>query len=160
MTTGIREFCNQKFAEYLPKRAELGNTEFRKSVMADTILEFHITLASAATHYNHSLKAARAANPAAVADLGRDPSKKGGRKPIHTVDVIKVKTGEIVATGLSKAAADELIALAALKKKAKLAIKEVVAEPVVDTSLITTAVEPTVADTATVAAPATEAVTA
>lgn len=125
MTTGIREFCNARFQHYLPERKALGNTEFRKSVMADVILEFHITLASASTHYNHSLKQQRIVDPTSVADLGRDPSKKGGRKPVHLFTVIKVKTGETVAEGLSKAAAEAMIDLASEKKKAKLAIKEV-----------------------------------
>lgn len=127
MTKGIREFTNQTFARTLPQLAELGNTEFRREVMAQTILAFNISEASAATHYNHALKLARAANPDAVAGLGRPEDKKGGRKPVHTVDVIKVKTGEVVAAGVSKAKAELLIARAANAKKAKLAIKEVAA---------------------------------
>lgn len=127
MTKGIREFTNQTFARTLPQLGELGNTEFRREVMAQTILAFGISEASAATHYNHALKQARAANPEAVAGLGRPEDKKGGRKAVHTVDVIKVKTGEVVAAGVSKAKAELLIAKAAEAKKAKLAIKEVAA---------------------------------
>jgi hypothetical protein len=55
--------------------------------------------------------------------LGRPVGKKGGRKPVHTVDVIKVKTGEVVVSGISKGAATLLITAAAKAKKAKLAIK-------------------------------------
>lgn len=130
MTTGIREFTNARFAAHLPQLAELGNTGFRAKVMGETIAEFNISVASAATHYNHSLKMQRVAEPKSVAGLGRPEDKKGGRKPIHTVDVIKVKTGEIVASGISKGAADLLITTAAAKKKAKLMIKVVeTAEP-------------------------------
>ena len=139
MTTGIREFCNARFVALLPQRKELGNTEFRKSVMADVVIEFGITTASAATHYNHSLKMQRAADPKSVEDLGRPESKKGGRHAIHTVDVIKVKTGEVIASGISKAKADELIIQAATKKKARLAIK--VVEPVAEAAAPAAAAE-------------------
>lgn len=132
MTKGIREFTNQTFARTLPQLGELGNTEFRREVMAQTIMAFGITEASAATHYNHALKQARAAIPESVAGLGRPEDKKGGRKPVHMVDVIKVKTGEVVAAGVSKAKADLMIAKAAEAKKAKLAIKEVAAAIIAD----------------------------
>jgi hypothetical protein len=129
MTQGIREFTNATFNATLPQLAELGNIAFRAEVMNQSIMAFGISVGSAATHYNHALKMARAANPEAVAKLGRAEDKKGGRKPIHTVDVIKVKTGEVVATGLSKAKAELLISKAAESRKPKLAIKvEAVAE--------------------------------
>lgn len=121
---GIRAFVNQTFNEQLPKLAELGNIAFRAEVMNQAIMAFGISVGSAATHYNHALKTARAANPEAVAGLGRPEDKKGGRKAIHTVDVIKVKTGEVVATGLSKAKAELLITkAAATPNKPRLAIK-------------------------------------
>jgi hypothetical protein len=123
MTQGIREFTNATFAANLPKLAELGNAGFRAKVMGETITKFNISVASAATHYNFSLKAQRLADPKSVAGLGRPEDKKGGRKPVHTVDVIKVKTGEVVASGISKGAAELLITTAEKKKKAKLAIK-------------------------------------
>jgi hypothetical protein len=125
MTQGIREFTNATFNATLPQLAELGNIAFRAEVMNQTIMAFGISVGSAATHYNHALKMARAANPEAVAKLGRAEDKKGGRKPIHTVDVIKVKTGEVVATGLSKAKAELLISKAAESRKPKLGIKVV-----------------------------------
>ena len=124
MTQGIREFTNAQFAQHLPQLKELGNTGFRAKVMGETITKFAITVASAATHYNHALKAQRLADPKSVAGLGRPEDKKGGRKPVHTVDVIKVKTGEVVASGISKGAAELLITTADAKKKAKLAIRE------------------------------------
>lgn len=143
MTQGIRDFSNATFTGLLPQRAELTNTGFRKAVMAAIIAQFQITIASAATHYNHSLKVQRANNPESVKDLGRPDDKKGGRKAIYTVEVIKVKTGEVVASGLSKAAAEEMIAKAATARKAKLAIKApVVVETVaVDTSAVETPTE-------------------
>ena len=94
MTKGIREYTNARFAKYLPQLGELGNAGFRKKVMDGAITKFGITVASAATHYNFALKLQRSTNPKSVEGLGRPEDKKGGRKPIHTVDVIKVKTGE------------------------------------------------------------------
>lgn len=123
MTTGIRAYTLSRFAKYLPQLAELGNTGFRAKVMNGAVTKFDISVASAATHYNHALKTQRAADPASVAGLGRPEDKKGGRKPIHTVDVIKVKTGEVIAAGVSKGAAENLITRAAASRKAKLAIR-------------------------------------
>ena len=123
MTQGIRAYTNARFTKYLPKLGELGNVAFRAKVMNGVVAMFGISVASAATHYNHALKTQRAADPASVAGLGRPEDKKGGRKPIHTVDVIKVKTGEVVASGVSKGAAELLITRAAASRKAKLAIK-------------------------------------
>ena len=137
MTQGIREFTNATFNATLPQLAEMGNIAFRAEVMNQAIMAFGISVGSAATHYNHALKAARAANPEAVAKLGRPEDKKGGRKPVHLVDVIKVKTGEVVASGLSKAKAELLVTkAAATPNKPRLAIKaqEAVAEAAVETA--------------------------
>ena len=123
MTKGIRAFTNDTFNATLPQLAELGPTGFRREVIGLVVMTCDISVASASTHYNHSLKLAKATNPEAVASLGRAEDKKGGRKPIHTVDVIKVKTGEVVVAGVSKAKAQALIDQAAASRKAKLAIK-------------------------------------
>ena len=120
---GIREYTNARFAEHLPKLADLGNTGFRKAVMEGVVAQFGITVASAATHYNHALKMQRIADPKSVEGLGRPEDKKGGRKAKHLVTVIKVKSGEVVATNLSKGAADLMIAKAEKARKAKLAIQ-------------------------------------
>jgi hypothetical protein len=80
MDKGIRPASNAKFVELLPQRAELGNTEFRRAVMAYIQSEFGTSEASAATHYNHSFKLVRATNPELVEGLGRPEDKKGGRK--------------------------------------------------------------------------------
>jgi len=135
MTQGIRAYTNARFAKYLPQLVELGNAGFRAKVMEGAVKHFGISVASAATHYNHALKMQRAADPASVAGLGRPEDKKGGRKPIHTVTVIKVKTGEVVAEGVSKGAAELLITRAAASRKAKLAIRvEEVAEVAAETA--------------------------
>lgn len=124
MTQGIRAFVNATFVATLPQLPEIGNIAFRREVMDQAIMAFGISVGSAATHYNHALKAAREANPEAVAKLGRPEDKKGGRKPVHLVDVIKVKTGEVVAAGLSKAKAELLVTkAAATPNKPRLAIK-------------------------------------
>jgi len=127
MTQGIRDFTNENFVLGLVKfqAGEVDGKTFRANVMQATVVKFGISIASAATHYNHALKAQRLADPTAVVNLGRADDKKGGRKPVHTVDVIKVKTGEVIASGISKGAAEQLIITAATKKKAKLAIKVV-----------------------------------
>ena len=132
MTTGIRAYTNNRFAKYLPQfqAGELDGKSFRAKVMEGAVTKFGISIASAATHYNHALKMQRLADPKSVDGLGRPEDKKGGRKPIHTVDVIKVKSGEVVAAGISKGAAEILIAKAAAKRGvAKLAIKVEEAEP-------------------------------
>lgn len=142
MTKGVREFTNELFINILPQLAELGNAGFRRKIIAQTVMAFDCTVASAATHYNHALKMVRASNPDAIKGLGRPEDKKGGRKPIHTVDVIKTKTGEVIAAGVSKSVAESLIAKAAAAHKAKLEIKVVVIETPPE---VTVNVEPTVA---------------
>ena len=81
MDKGIRPAANAKFLELLHTRAEVGNTAFRKNVMFYVMEEFGITLASAATHYNHAFQAVKLATPELVEGLGRADDKKGGRKP-------------------------------------------------------------------------------
>lgn len=125
MTKGIRAFVNDKFVATLPRLTELGNIAFRREVMNAAIMEFGISVASAATHYNHAFKTAKELTPAAVAGLGRAEDKKGGRKPT-LFTVIKVKDNSVVAEGLTKADAEAMIAKAASAKKAKLAILVVV----------------------------------
>jgi hypothetical protein len=130
MSKGIRPFVNASFAKHLVNLAELGNTGFRRAVMQETMQEFNISALTAATHYNFSLKQQRANNPASVIGVGRPENKKGGRKVIHGVTVVKAKTGEVVAEGVSSATAQTMIATAVSKKKAKLMILTAVSEEV------------------------------
>ena len=132
MTQGIRAFTIANFAAGLAARnsKEVTDTQFRADVMDQSIVAFGISIASAATHYNHALKLAKAATPELVVGLGRPEDKKGGRKPIHTVDVVKAKSGDVVATGLSQAKAEAMVAEAAAKGKVKLAIKVVINDAV------------------------------
>lgn len=130
MTQGIRAFVNTRFATLLPKfvAGELDGKAFRAKVMEGAVSKFGITIASAATHYNHALKMQRVVDAKSVDGLGRPEDKKGGRKPIHVVTVVKARSGEIVAEGVSRGAAEQMIAKAAAKRGvAKLAI--FVAEP-------------------------------
>jgi len=138
MNQGVRAFTNTKFAEEFTKVKETGYTEFRRTVMNAAIETFGISIASAATHFNHAKLEYGKANPGALDGLGRPEDKKGGRKPgtknkaVEVVlptlyDVIKVKDGSVVTTGLTKEAAEALVAKAAAAKKAKLQIKEVAA---------------------------------
>ena len=124
MTVGIREFVNAKFGELLSQRAELGNTGFRKAVMQAAVTQFGISIASAATHYNYSLKTVRGLDPSLVEGLGRPEDKKGGRPVTKPVTVIKVKTGEVIVDGISRAKAEALILSAISKNKPKLGIKQ------------------------------------
>lgn len=125
MTKGIRSYVIATFTAGLPalNNKEVNATKFRRDVMAQAVAAFEISVASAATHYNHALKLAKAATPELVAGLGRAEDKKGGRKPVHVVTVIKAKSGEIVAENISKAKAELLITRAAEQKKPKLIIK-------------------------------------
>ena len=111
MDKGIRPACNAKFAELLPQRAELGNTAFRKAVMDSIMENFGCSLASAATHYNHSFKVVKAANPELVEGLGRPEDKKGGRK--KKVEI--VAASEVVASDLDPLPEEQL--LFTVKKK-------------------------------------------
>lgn len=144
MDKGIRVFCNHKFVELNEQRRRgmIGNTAFRKAVMFSVMEEFGITLASAATHYNHSFRLVKELNSELVDGLGRAEDKKGGRKPkakvLPTVEVegdveltpevfeqqeftvCKKSDGSVVAEGLNFEAAKELVAKAAAAKKAKL----------------------------------------
>ncbi len=118
MTKGIREYTNNRFAKYLPKfhNGELDATAFRKKVMEGTVAKFGISLASAATHYNHSLKMQRLAEPSSVEGLGRPDDKKGGRPVLNPVTVINARSGKVVAEGVSKGAAKIMIAQAGTLK--------------------------------------------
>ena len=78
---GIRAAVDAKFVALLPQRAELGNKNFRQTIIAFAVQEFAISVASAATHYNHAFQVARTTHPADVEGLGRAPEKNnGGRK--------------------------------------------------------------------------------
>jgi hypothetical protein len=127
MTQGIRDFTNARFAKHLPKfqSGELTGAAFRKKVMDETIAKFTISVASAATHYNHALKTTRLATPELVEGLGRPEDKKGGRPVLNPVTVVNTRSGKEVATGISKGAAEILIAKAGVLKNgtAKLSIK-------------------------------------
>ena len=164
MTKGIRSATIAAFIAALPQRATLGNTGFRKSVMS-TIMEAHgITLASAATHYNHALKLQRETAPETVLGLGRPEDKKGGRKPkvvattevpaetaapvVQLVNVVKAKDGSVVAVGLTVEAANELIEKAAAAKKSKLAIAEPAAEAPAESPALEAPAAEAVAETA------------
>ena len=118
-----------KFNEYLPLRAELGNTAFRKSVIHDLMEMFNCSLGSASTHYNNAFKMAKLKTPELVEGLGRAPEKNnGGRKPSVVVNVVEAGTGVLVASKISRNKAAELVALAAARNQPALEVVAVVAE--------------------------------
>jgi hypothetical protein len=127
MTKGIREFVAATFAALLPSAnfsTREGCTAFRKAVMSKAIETHGISIASAATHYNHAFQEQRTKNPESVKGLGRPADKIGGRKPVHLYGVRKVSDGTMIAEGISKAKALAMIQLAVDKKKAKLELVE------------------------------------
>jgi serine acetyltransferase len=132
MTKGIRAYTAAQFNRLLPMRAELGNAGFRKAVMEAAMNVFSISVAGAATHYNFALIAAKAeakTNPTVATlleGLGRAEDKKGGRKPTHLVNVVKVSDGTVVLGNISKAKAAELVAAASAAGKEPLAVQPVV----------------------------------
>lgn len=146
MDKGIRLECNKKFAEQLPMRenTRTGNRNFRAAIITHLMESFGCTLASAATHYNHSFIEARkasATNPdlaKLLEGLGRPEDKKGGRKsnkekaaaagtiedyiePIPELFLVKKsKGGEQVGEPCTFEEAKALVEAAKLAKKAKL----------------------------------------
>lgn len=126
MSTGIRDYVNARFAEYLPEfqAGEMDGTMFRRTVMNGAVETFEISVQSAATHYNYSLKQQRMVDEESVKNLGRPDDKKGGRPVIHPVTLIKAKNGEVVMANISRTEAQTYIATAVAKGKEKLAIKE------------------------------------
>jgi hypothetical protein len=106
MDKGIRPFAISKFIALAPARVNdrAGNTAFRKSLIATLMEEFGITLASAATHYNHAFIEAKKTHPALCEGLGRAEDKKGGRKAKSTVEATTADTaltvGEVLESNL------------------------------------------------------------
>ena len=134
---GIRVNVNHKFVELLSERATTGNTRFRANVIGYAMEEFGITLASAATHYNHAFKEAKKVPELAelLQGLGRAEDKKGGRKPKAKIAAVEADVAEVqqtefrvlrksdnavIAEALSFEAATALVAKAAAAKKSKL----------------------------------------
>ncbi len=130
MAKGIRHAVNAKFVKMLEVRNEIGNVEFRRAVINFAVAMFDISVASAATHYNHAFKVARA-NGLDCGDLGRAEDKKGGRPKksnivavalASLVNVVRAKDGVIVAGAVSRELAEAMVAKAVKQKKAKLII--------------------------------------
>lgn len=115
MDKGVRPAVKAHFLQVLPTRenTRLGNTKFRATVIHKAMEDFGITLAAAATHYNHAFikaKEASLTNPelaAQLVGLGRPEDKKGGRKKkvvevpaagVATTEVAPVVTDGVAAT--------------------------------------------------------------
>lgn len=147
---GIRAHVAATFAAMLPQylNKELTGTKFRAAVMGDAQTKFSISVASAATHYNFALKEARKTQGEALKDLGRPDGKKGGRTPKTLVNVIVEADGSVVASGISKGKAKELIDAAKAAGKTALKMVDVPAAPAATTEQAATTGEAT-ANTAT-----------
>lgn len=164
MDKGIRPYCNAKFVELnnLRNRGELTNTAFRKSVMADVMENFGITLASAATHYNFAFKTAKELNSELVSGLGRADDKKGGRKTnaSKVAAAVTAILGDASPTSPGALLANMMAAVAAAVETAPVEAAVVVAEQtytvtrvkdgaVIATGLVLSAAEALVAKAAT-----------
>jgi len=116
------------FTSMLPQREALGNTEFRKGVIAELMEQQKMTLASAAATYNIVKK--YAVETGVVEEFGRTPAapnapkapKAKKAKAPALVNVVRNKDGVAVAEGVTQAEAEEIIAKAVKGKKAKLVI--------------------------------------
>ena len=95
MDKGIRPYCRAKFVELNEQRRRnlMTNTQFRKTVMADVMEQFGVSVASAATHYNDAFKNIKELNAELVSGLGRPEDKKGGRKPKAKPAAVEPETG-------------------------------------------------------------------
>jgi len=141
----IRTAANTMFLQLLHSRKEVGNKAFRRNVMHYLVETFDITVAAAATHYNHAFQRIKASEPELVVGLGRPEGKNnGGRKkklaltaaevtgqaadeltpnlgePQTEFTVKRKHDGAVVAEGLNFEDAREMVAKAAAQKKAKL----------------------------------------
>jgi hypothetical protein len=148
MTKGIREYTNARFNKYLVGfiSGELTGAAFRAKVMDGTSAKFGISVASAATHYNHALKMARLAAPSSVEGLGRPEDKKGGRPVLNPVTVVNTRSGKPVAEGVSKGAAEIMIAKAGVLKNGDQKLSILVVEAAAEVAPV--AVEAPVAEVA------------
>lgn len=89
MDKGIRNGVNVQFAAMLPQLPVIGGKAFRRAILDWTVENYGVTMASASTHYNFSLHAAKKATPELVAGLGRPEGKNnGGRKKGNTVPAV------------------------------------------------------------------------
>ncbi len=122
---GIRTETNRRFLADLPARVNTtkGNTAFRKGVIAHAMESFGITLASAATHYNHAFIEARKSaltDPALATlleGLGRPEDKKGGRKPKVVSEVAPAAAAAATETAAEAAAEEQQTLFTVCKKK-------------------------------------------
>ncbi len=105
MDKGIRPAAIAKFLELAPQRVAgtLTNTQFRKNVMASIMEDFGITLASAATHYNHAFIGAKTTNPELVVGLGRPEDKKGGRKKKEAAPAATATVSDVLMSNVLQA---------------------------------------------------------
>lgn len=141
----IRTAVNTKFLELLPQLQTIGGKALRRTVLDWSVETLKITMAAAATHYNHAFQRIKDSEPELVAGLGRpDDKNNGGRrkkteltakevlsKPAdeltpdlgepQQVFAVKRKSDDVmVAEGLSFKDAKSLIEKNAAQKKAKL----------------------------------------
>lgn len=109
---GIRAYTVSRFSAHLAAflAAELSARDFRRKVCDEVSKKFDISLNAAGAHYNYALKTIKSIDPESVAGLGRAEDKKGGRPVTNPVQVINARTGKIVADGVSRGAATDLVA--------------------------------------------------
>lgn len=94
MDKGIRNGVNVQFAAMLPQLPVIGGKAFRRAILDWTVENYGVTMASASTHYNFSLHAAKLATPELVAGLGRPEGKNNGGRKKGTTAVVPFETAE------------------------------------------------------------------
>jgi len=120
-----RQRAYELFVSTLPTRATVSDTAFRKNILNTLQTEFNMSVASAAATYNIVKHAATTAG--LCEQFGRDPEtrKLQARAPkieLGMVNVVRAKDGAIVAQGVARKQAEEMLAKAIAQKKAKLEI--------------------------------------
>jgi hypothetical protein len=149
MTKGVRAFAISTFNKMLPQLDKLGGTEFRRKIMNAIQEKFDTTVASAATNYNHAFKLAREENPDSLIGLGRNPitaSSAGGNRPRKVgaagkrgaagraaangngnggkVTVVRESSGAVVAEGVSRQKAKNMVESSGGRGRPRLIIQE------------------------------------
>lgn len=100
-----------RFIELAPRRAELGgNAAFRKTITHELSELFDgCSLASAANYYNQAKKIVSEQHPELVEGLGRSADAKKSGAHVRFPHSVVAPDGTVVAEGLSRAAARELV---------------------------------------------------
>jgi len=120
-TQSIRKAVNNKFVAMLPQLATLGGKGFRRTILDWSVEELKITMAAAATHYNHAFKRIKESEPELVVGLGRPEGKNNGGRKKKPVEGAVAPAAPLLLTytppAMNDAAPPEGVDLSALLQK-------------------------------------------